>query len=579
METCYPWVAKQSGVHALPRWAEQRLLWWMNLRRISYVMAVLGGYGCWWVFSALANRWGGLRRLCPNLVSGPVRLRQLFEELGGSFIKFGQMLALQPDILSLEYCNALFDLMDRVSPLPFAEVERVFKDELGRKPSEVFDSIDTEPLATASIGQVHVAWLNGRKLAVKIQRPSVGKDFAGDVRLMSGTVQLIRVLHLTFVQWMIEPMSEFMAWTREELDYRYEASYMRKLRQNASDNPREHVPAVLEEFTTQRTLVMEFLAGTTVLSYLRALEQGNDSAIDRLTAKEFDCHKVASNIIDNFLGDVFQYGLFHADLHPANLMILPGNVVGYVDFGITGTISEYSRQALIGLTLAYTSGDLKGMCKAFFRVSTLDSETSEVRFHRGLERDARSWYEQDGREVRLRKNFTLVMLDMLRLSRETGVWPERDVIKYIRSAIAIDGLITRFAPSFDVGQHLRTTCDRYLKLNLRRQLFSMSNLIGWTAASGNLVRDGGVRALEALSRLADLSTADFQNAASSEASSGPTAFRVAYLAGFICTICFAALRSPHGLDFGSNLFTAEVILAGIAFAWLINSVRKIPQRG
>jgi predicted unusual protein kinase regulating ubiquinone biosynthesis (AarF/ABC1/UbiB family) len=260
-------------------------------------------------------------------------------------------------------------------------------------------------------------------------------------------------------------------------------------------------------------------------------------------------------------------------------MILPGNVVGYVDFGITGTISEYSRQSLIGLTLAYTSGDLKGMGKAFFRVSTMDSETSEVRFQRGLERDARSWYEKDGREVRLRKNFTLVMLDMLRLSRETGVWPERDVIKYIRSAIAIDGLITRFAPTFDVGQHLRTTCDRYLKLNLRRRLFSMSNLIGWSTASGNLVRDGGVRALEALSRLADLSASDYPNAVSSGPMSGPAASRVAYIAGFICTICFAAVRSPRELEFGTNLFTAEVVLAGIAFAWLINSVRKIPQRG
>lgn len=550
----------------------------MNVGRVACVAAVLATYGWTCLSAALAHRWNFLRFLCRDPVPGPVRLRNVFEELGGSFIKFGQMLALQPDILSFEYCNALFDLMDRVSPLPFKEVARVFEEALGYKPEEAFDWIDPEPLATASIGQVHVAWLNGRKLAVKIQRPSVTKDFAGDIRLMSGAIRLIRALRLRALHWMIEPMSEFVAWTKEELDYRYEARYMARLRQNASDNPHERVPAVLEKFTTRRTLVMEFLSGVTVLSYLRALEEGNQSVIDALSAGGFDSHQVASSIIDNFLGDVFQHGLFHADLHPANLMILPGNIVGYVDFGITGTISDYSRQALVGLTLAYTSGDLDGMCAAFFRVSSMDSGSSSIRFHQGLLRDALSWYEREGREVHLRKNFTLVMLDMLRLSRETGVWPERDVIKYIRSAIAIDGLITRFAPTFDVGNHLRTTCDRYLKLNLRRRLFSMINLIGWTAATGQLIRDGGVRALEALGRQGDVRTSHFQSSSFSDPVTGLTTSKILYLGAFVLALCLAASQSSQAVRYGANLFTAEVTLAGIALTWLIQSLRKTVQR-
>src|SRR6516225_1161550 len=310
-------------------------------------------------------------------------LRHAIEDVGGVFIKFGQMLALQPDLLSLEYCNALFNLLDRVAPFCFEEVERTFVEELGRKPAEIFERFDPQPIATASIGQVHVAWLKGRRLAVKVQRPNVETDFAGDIRLMGATIRLIQHLHLRALYWMIEPMSEFLAWTREELDYRKEARYMQRLRDNAKDNTRETVPEVLWDYTTRRILAAEFLEGETVLAYLRALEGGDTTTLDRLDTAGFDSHEVASNIIDNFLGDVFRHGMYHADLHPANLMTLPENVVGYIDFGITGTISRYSRQNLVALTLAYTRGDLKGMCDAFFSVSAMDVNSDAEGFYDG----------------------------------------------------------------------------------------------------------------------------------------------------------------------------------------------------
>src|SRR5215475_3619647 len=150
---------------------------WLSLRRLAYITFVITKHVFAQAWSLLFVR---LSSRSPVPLSGPARLRVALEELGGSFIKFGQMLALQPDILSLEYCNGLFDLLDRVSPLPYAEVERVFEDEIGRKPYEIFDFFDLEPLATASVAQVHVAWRNGRKLAVKVQRPSVEDDFQGD---------------------------------------------------------------------------------------------------------------------------------------------------------------------------------------------------------------------------------------------------------------------------------------------------------------------------------------------------------------------------------------------------------------
>src|SRR5438128_10125526 len=193
-----------------------------NLRRLAHVTAVVGRHAVGHLLDTALQRWprparGRRERLC-----GPERLRTVFEELGGTFIKFGQMLALQPDILSLEYCNALFNLLDRCAPFDYADVERIFIEETGKPPEEIFDHLEPKPLAAASIGQVHLGYLGGRKVAVKVQRPSVETDFAGDIRLMIAGVNLIRRLRLSVTYWLIEPISAVVAWPDEALDDRRE---------------------------------------------------------------------------------------------------------------------------------------------------------------------------------------------------------------------------------------------------------------------------------------------------------------------------------------------------------------------
>src|SRR5215470_17160604 len=137
---------------------------WANLCRIMHISSVILRHLLAYLAGARLARWPWLaRRLPSGTVPGPERLRQVFEDVGGTFIKFGQMLALQPDILSLEYCNALSNLLDRVTPFGMDAVERTFSEEVGQTPAAIFDTFDPVPLATASIGQVHVAWLDGRK--------------------------------------------------------------------------------------------------------------------------------------------------------------------------------------------------------------------------------------------------------------------------------------------------------------------------------------------------------------------------------------------------------------------------------
>jgi ubiquinone biosynthesis protein len=553
------------------------MVFWLSLRRLAYIIRVVVKHALAHAAGALVWRWPRLaRRLRVGRLDGPERLRVMLEDIGGTFIKFGQMLALQPDIVSLEYCNALFNLLDRVTPFPLAEVERIFVEELGAPPSEFFDSFEPRPLATASVGQVHVGYLGRHQVAVKVQRPNVEADFAGDIRLMSLAIRLIKLLRLRWLYWLIEPTGEFLAWTHEELDYRCEARYMDRLRRNAHGNAHERVPEVLWQFTTRRTLVSEFFEGETLLAYLRALERDDVRVFERLRAAGFEPDRMARNIIDNFLGDVFRHGMFHADLHPANLMILPGNTVGYIDFGITGTISRYSRQNLVALTLAYTRGDLEGMCEAFFRISVLDSETSAARFREGLKVFAESWYETEGRERRLRKNFTLVMLDMLRLSRRTGVWPERDVVKYIRSAIAVDGLITRFAPSFDLGRHLQAVCDRHLRWNARRAMFTYDSILGWAISGEHIARDGPLRAADFVRRLtAGELEAEAEIVGDGGGDDEALRRRAVQLGAVVFAISLAMTLAGVRAQFGANLFTAELLFAGAAAGLLLRTVHRL----
>jgi len=461
------------------------MAFWQNLRRVVHLLGVVGRHVFYYLAGSYITHRSWLAKRFPDAaLSGPKRLRKALEEMGGTFIKFGQMLALQPDILPFAYCRELTDLLDRIAPFDYRFIEQAFREDFGQLPEDIFDTFDPNPISTASIGQVYIATLSGRKVAVKVRRPAVETEFAGDVRLMTTAIRIIRSLRVKPLYWMIEPMSEFVSWTNEELDYRFEARYMAQLRSNARDNAWEHVPAVYWEYTTERILVAEFLEGVTVLTFLRAFESNDHVRVSQLKSSGFEPEAFARHIIDNFLGDTFRFGLFHADLHPANLMIQPGNVVGYVDFGITGVLSNYSRQHLVEMTLAYTRGDLDGMAEAFFHVTERD-ETSDVEgFHRGLREYDRDWYEYQGSKSRIKKNFTLVMLDMLLLSRKTNIWPERDVIKYIRSSIAIDGLITRFAPGFDVGHYLETVCSRFLKAQAREQMMSPNRLMAMTQASG-----------------------------------------------------------------------------------------------
>lgn len=534
--------------------AQQGPFVWLG--RVRHVAAVLARHAIAAVADRLGWHWLSSRVGAPGL-SGPRRFRALIEDLGGSFVKFGQVLAVQPDLLPPGYATQLLDLLDRVAPVPIAVVRETIVAELGRAAGRL-EAMDPEPLATASIAQVHVAQLDGRAVAVKVQRPGIEHQFRSDVRMMMILLRLVRTFRVRPLYWLDEPIREFAGWTDEELDFRREARHISLVRRQSLGRAGVRLPEVMMGLTTRRVLVTEYLDGVPMATYMRAVESNDRTLIDRLKQDGFDPAVFGRQIIFNFTTDSFHHGLFHADLHPANLLILPGNVVGYVDFGITGSIGPYARSWLAAMTLALVRRDIDDLHRSFLKLVVPRPDANPVAFRAGLETMADGWYGGPG-GTRLRKPAALVMVEMLGLSRQNAMLPEREVVKYIRSVMTLDGVVHRFAPDLDLGHEIEQASMATLDAESGRQLIFAAWAAGLRAVeSGRALTSRGLSSVVKLRLLG------------AGASSVPLQLGAA---AFACAVCIT--KAPTPLRFGVNLGTAELSVGALALvAVAIQLVRQ-----
>ncbi len=268
----------------------------------------------------------------------PKELRQTLEDLGGSFLKFGQLASVRPDYFPEEYCRELLGLLDEVPPIEPQLLDGIFLKEYGRRPEEVFKKFERIPLAAASFGQVHEAWLKeGERVAVKIQRPFVAEDFSYDARFFSFLGWIIQRSKIIKTVSPVRVVRDFIHWTERELDYIKEAENLaRLLEQNLKNKLPVKIPKVYSEYTTRRILVMEFIEGETLKSYFLRHEPPPNP------------HKFFKEVIFFELYSFLFDGFFNADPHPANILVLPNGGFGLVDAGISAEVSISDRKRMAG---------------------------------------------------------------------------------------------------------------------------------------------------------------------------------------------------------------------------------------
>lgn len=268
----------------------------------------------------------------------PKLLRKFFEEAGGAFIKFGQILALRVDVLPKEYCLELIDLFDHVRPFSYREVEEIFIHELGATPDKIFKIFEREPFASASLGQVHAAKLaDDRTVIVKVQRPDIEEKVNADFIIIDILAFIGDLLFkIEALPWK-EFAEEFKKWTLQELDYRVEALNAQKIYDNVLKRKSQEIviPKTYHYYTTKRVLVQEYIDGIPLSRILKEIKRGSLTA-DKMKGMGIDLKKAANTIAQEIFGQYFLDNFFHADPHPGNFLILEDNKIAIIDFGIVG---------------------------------------------------------------------------------------------------------------------------------------------------------------------------------------------------------------------------------------------------
>jgi ubiquinone biosynthesis protein len=281
-------------------------------------------------------------------------LRELLDELGPTFVKFGQLLSTRPDVVPPDIIAELRALQDDVRPFPFEQAERVIEEDLGNSIERLFLDFDPVPVAAASIGQVHRATLpNGHVVAVKVQRPGAPRQIEADLNLLYQAAKLVkeRVRALDFID-AHGLVDEFARQIRQELDYRLEARNAQAFHRDFASNPHVHVPKVYWGYTRARVLTLEWLDGTQLAD------------VDTLALSLEERRELAYRITDTWMAMIFRNGFFHGDPHPANIMVMgEAGAIGLVDFGAVGKLTDDDMSKVTRLFIDAASENVDALPK------------------------------------------------------------------------------------------------------------------------------------------------------------------------------------------------------------------------
>ena len=351
-----------------------------NLGRLSEIAQVAVRHGFGYFFQGR-----GLRDLLPRgtSVDGSANgarsergrhLREMLDELGPTFVKFGQLLSTRPDIVPPDIIVELRGLQDDVRGFPFADVERVVEEELGLSIERLFLEFEETPLAAASIGQVHGAVLpNGRRGVVKVQRPNAPRQIEADLALLYQAARIAkeRVRALDFVDAR-EIVDEFARSIRQELDYRLEARNADQFHRNFAGHPHVAVPKVYWSYTRARVLTLERLDGV----------QLADLPVSEWSLEER--RRLAYLIAEAWMTMIFRHGFFHADPHPANILVLDRERVGLVDFGLAGKLTDDDMTKMTRLFIDAASENVDALPRRLAELGVQYPREREEEFGREL---------------------------------------------------------------------------------------------------------------------------------------------------------------------------------------------------
>ena len=447
-----------------------------DLGRAREILGVLVKHGFGQLVSGLPlHRVPGLGRVQAEGALGeslPAHERAVraIEDLGPAFIKLGQMLSTRPDLLPPEWLKAFSRLQDHVPPFPASEAHEVIREQLGARAEDLFASFSDEPVASASIAQVHRARTHdGRLLAVKVQRPGIEALIRSDLNILyvlAGLLEEQIDLGVATPQAVVESFDRAIT---AEADFNLEAHSGESLRQALLGVPGVHVPVVERSLSSRRVLTMEWMEGR------------NLSAIGETAA---DPQRVLDALIEATYTQIFVRGLFHGDPHPGNLLVGEDSTLTYLDFGLVGRVTPEMRDTLVALFVAVTFKDAEAIARTLVRAGSAQGRVNL----RSLRGEAETLLDRYGNLAFDQQDTGRIAMELLQVAQDHGLQLPQEYAVLARAMATLDGVARTLVPEFDIWEGVRPYAARLARERLDPEELG-SDLLRSTLSAANVLKD------------------------------------------------------------------------------------------
>jgi ubiquinone biosynthesis protein len=411
-----------------------------NVGRATEIMGVFARHG----FADLLHRMKLSRFLTAKATESerfknqpiPDRLRSSFEELGPTFVKLGQLLGSRPDLIPENFVTEFQKLQDDVAKVPFPEIKAFIEAELKAPLEDVFQVFNEEPVAAASIAQVHTAILKtGQKVAVKVQRPGIDRILQNDISILRGIAMLLEKYVPESAPFNpVGLVEEFFHTILFELDFRVEANNIRKIKSNLAELEKVAVPEIYPVYSTSKVLVLELFEGVRFSDREAILKKGiNPMEIIEAGA-------------DAFFHMVMHDGLFHGDLHAGNLFVLNNGKIGLIDFGIVGRLSRRVQNSIVTMFIAIIDEDYETLASEYITLCQSGGETDIALLQKDLMDSISPYVGMSLGEI----NAGIILLKSTSIAARHRLKVPRELMLLFKAIVTIDGLGKKLDPTFDI---------------------------------------------------------------------------------------------------------------------------------
>ena len=395
-----------------------------------------------------------------NVETAPAKAEELandLEAMGPTYVKLGQLLSTRGDLLPPAYIEALSRLQDNVEPFAFEDVDAIVAEELGVKISKAFATFDVEPIAAASLGQVHRATLrDGREVVVKVQRPDIRQRIDEDLQALAEIAAVLdrrtkvgKRFHFS------EMVAEFRKTLLNELDYRREANNLNTLADNLAEFDRLVVPRPVIDYVTPRVLTMAYIDGVKI------------NSLSPVALLELDGQELAEQLFRAYLKQIFVDGFFHADPHPGNVFITTDGRVALLDLGMVARLAPRLQEQLLQMALAISEGRTDEVADVAIKIGDPSDEFDEKVFRENVDDVVLETQNATLGEIQVGK----VVLDMAKRAGESGIRMPAELTVLGKALLQLDGIGRVLAPDFDPTTSIQRNSNKLMR---NRMLKSMS---------------------------------------------------------------------------------------------------------